>query len=31
LVDGTHVRLAFNAEAYRAIAAALAKPERQPA
>ena len=30
-VDGTHVGLAFNAEAYRAIAAALAKPERQPA
>ena len=30
-VDGTHVGLAFNAEAYRAIAAALAEPERQPA
>jgi pimeloyl-ACP methyl ester carboxylesterase len=30
-VDGTHVGLAFNAEAYRAIAAALAKSERQPA
>jgi triacylglycerol lipase len=29
-VDGTHVGLAFNAEAYRAIAVALAQPERQP-
>jgi pimeloyl-ACP methyl ester carboxylesterase len=29
-VDGTHVGLAFNAQAYRAIANALAVPERQP-
>jgi triacylglycerol lipase len=28
-VDGTHVGLAFNPQAYRAIAAALAVPERQ--
>ena len=29
-VSGTHVGLAFNAEAYRAVARARAEPERSP-